>query len=261
MFNKLDGAPMDNAIHYHNTQILLSQLAQFLLLGSKSVGSYALSSDQSELFQQAINAKANYVAEVFNLDPGFPTLCRFNFPGLKQEDLPKLQHGDIGQRALERLGRTLQALGQWGFLTPDDPTEDRIRQMLDLPQRENTVDDRALLDLVQETFPIEPQYGIMHPDTRLPSPLATAAKTAAARAATPKATAPPAKPATGAGSDKQRAQSQADANMAEYRARYIDNMARVTELQARRPFPRPRGRPTERERRAVLATERFTEAL
>jgi hypothetical protein len=44
--------------------------------------------------------------------------------------------GFIGGRQLDQLGRTLLWLNQYGYLAPDDPTEERLRVMLDLPPRE-----------------------------------------------------------------------------------------------------------------------------
>lgn len=262
---ELNGPAMNHAIDYHNRQILLAQLAQFLELGAKTVGSYALSTDHSDLFQMAINAKANYFAEIMNLNPGIPQLIEFNFPSVEKSRMPRLQHGDIGQRSLDKLGRTLQALGQWGFLTPDNATEDRLRQMLDLPEREEAITERALLDLIMEVSPPGTEYGRQHLEQRLESPLEVTAKTAAARSALSKAKAaaleapaPSAASApSGPGTPEQRNSS---TTMAED-IRYAENRARLAELVVRRPWTRPKGRLTERERMAIRATEAITESL
>jgi hypothetical protein len=258
---ELNGPAMNEAIHYHNRQMLVCQLAQFLELGSKNVGSFALSSDQSDLFQMAINAKANYFAEVMNLHPGIPQLIGFNFPNVTAQNLPRLQHGDIGQRSLDRLGRTLMALGQWGFLTPDNATEDRLRQMLDLPEREEAITNRALYDLMQEIAPSDVQHGRLHTIDRVESPLEVAADTAKTkRMQALKAPAPSAASAPkGSGSPEQRNASTQD--MSEYHAKFAENRARLAELVVRRPWTRPQGRPTENQRMAMRATEAMVEAL
>lgn len=143
------GKEMQDAIVYHDRQILKSMLAQWLDLGAAgSSGSWALSNDHSELFLYAINAKANYFDEVLNLNPGIPQLIRFNFPDWQTSEMPRLTHGRIGQQSLEALGRTLMALGKFGFVTPDDATEDAFRQMLDLPEREETMTPEALRSLI-----------------------------------------------------------------------------------------------------------------
>jgi len=262
---ELQGPAMQQAIAHHNRQILLSQLAQFLDLGSgQASGAYALSSDHSELFLNAIAAKGNYIAQVINQEPGLPSLMRFNFPNVDREQLPRLQHGDIGQKALDRLGRALQALGQWGFLTPDDATEDRLRQMLDLPERQTSITDRALFDLIQETFPHDQQWGRQTSGARLQSPLETQAMKAQApsteavpgKGAGPAVDAGPA-PA-GKGTPSQRAQTQ---QAAERRYRYAELVAQTTELIARRRWERPEGRVTDRQRMRVAVTEEFADAM
>jgi hypothetical protein len=247
---------IDNAINYHNRQMLLAQLAEFLDLGNKGVGSYALSSDQSDLFQMCVNAKANYFAEVLNLNPGIPQLVKFNFG--ERDELPRLEHGDIGQRSLDKLGRTLMALGQWGFLTPDNRTEDQLRMMLDLPEREEAITDDALYDLIQQTFPTDIEYGRQHGGTRIQSPLETQALAAQAKASPAlSAPAPAAKEApSGPGTPEQR-----NASSTDFAATYAAHRVRLAELVARRPWTRPRGRPTSAQRLAVKATEEFAAAL
>lgn len=144
------GQEMQNAINYHDRQILKSMLAQWLDLGSAgSSGSWALSNDHSELFLYAINAEANYIDQVFNLDPAIPQLIRFNYGDADEANMPKLTHGDIGQRSMDALGRTLMALGKFGFLTPDNATEDALRRMLDLPERDDSITPEALRSLVE----------------------------------------------------------------------------------------------------------------
>lgn len=275
LHNSLQEKAMDTAIQYHNRQMLLSGLAQFLDLGSSgAAGAYSLSSDHSELFLYAVNAKANYLASVVNMEPCIPSLIVFNYAGATRDQMPRLEHGDIGQRALDKLGRTLQALGQWGFLTPDDETEDALRQMLDLPERDDNITDENLFDLAQEVFPIDSEFGRLHQGTRLPSPLESAAMTAKAaqeRSAGPpspagaqgtaKGTAPP---RGGSRGGRQTAASDDDANaadMAERRDRYLANVYRLSEVHSRRRWERVRGRPTDSQRLAAKATERFAEAL
>lgn len=159
LFNKVNGDAMQKAIDHHDTQIPASMLAQMLKLGTRNTGSFALSSDQSEMFLDSLNGKANYFDQVFNLDPGIPLLIRYNFANADDSKMPQLRHGDIGQRALEKMGRTLEALAKNGFITPDDATEDKLRQMLDLPERDNSITDRALADLVEQVFPREQDRG------------------------------------------------------------------------------------------------------
>lgn len=274
----INSSAMDSAILYHNRQMLSSTLAQFLDLGSATSGhgSFALSSDQSELFQNALVAKANYFAQQMNLEPAIPSLIGINFANVGKDMMPHLEHGDIGQRALDALGRTLTALAQFGFLTPDNQTEDRLRQMLDLPEREENVTADALRDLIPEVFPTSTEYGHTSYGPRLQSPLAVAAQQAQAGGQPGAAGAPggpgaaaaqraPMPPPGGAGPRSPIGHSPAGvrppglnaAEQAEYDAAY----GRLQEVLVRKAWMRPKGRPTEEARNAMNATYQFTEAL
>jgi hypothetical protein len=231
------GTEMQAAITYHSREILKSSLAHFLDLGSAgSSGSWALSSDQSELFLMAINAPANMVEEQFNLEPGIPALMRFNYADAKVGAMPKLTHGDIGQRSLQALGRTLMALGQWGFLTPDDTTEDWFRQVLDMPERGETVDAEALKDLLPAMFPAPDDLGRSHTAGRLAPVKAVGATPVAPQLKAVPGGAPAQPPATGAA-------------------------ALMSELRARAPWERPSGRLTPQERVRIQLSEHLVDTL
>lgn len=283
---QLQGTEMEAAIQFHNRQMLLASLAQFLNLGSTQTGSFALSSDQSELFLNAVVAKANYVAQILNLEPGIPSLIGINFPNVDRKSMPRLEHGDIGQRALDALGRTLTALAQFGFLTPDDATEDRLRQMLNLPEREQNISAEALADLIPETFPQQTEFGVTAHGARLPSPLAIAAQTAQQKQAGPQGAGggggggnggggfgrsggngagPGGAGGLPSGSTPAGANSQepaASAGMSEDEmVRFAEARATVGDILLRKSWGRVKGRPTEGQRQAARATEMFTEAL
>lgn len=146
--NKLEGAAMAEAIGFHDGQILEPMLSQFLNLGHTGTGAYSLSEDQSELFLMALNALDNRNESVINLAPGIPTLIDLNFADVDRSRYPKVKHARIGRRDLGTLGRLMQALGQWGFVTPDQPTEDRWREMLELPEQAETLSPEAYKDLL-----------------------------------------------------------------------------------------------------------------
>ncbi len=227
------GTEMQAAINYHSREMLKSTLAHFLDLGSAGAsGSWALSSDQSELFLMAINAPANNLEEQFNLEPGIPALIRFNFNDAVPGQMPRLRHGDIGQRSLGQLGRTLMALGQWGFLTPDDATEDWFRRVLGMPERDNTVTAEALATLSQSMFPIGSDIG--HSQT---GPRALPAQAPGATAAIPATKATP-----GVGVPSQVPVA-------------------LSELVSRMPMQRPQGRLTDTDRLRLRLSEQLVDTL
>jgi hypothetical protein len=235
------GTEMQAAIGFHGREILKSSLAHFLDLGSAgSSGSWALSSDQSELFLMAINAPANMVEEQFNLEPGIPALMRFNYPDAQVGAMPKLTHGDIGQRSLQALGRTLMALGQWGFLTPDDTTEDWFRQVLDMPERAETLDAEALKDLLPAMFPAPDDTGRSHTTPRGGLPVKQVGATPQVPRLPVGGTPPPGGPATPPASGA---------------------AALMSELRARARLERPNGRLTAQERVRIQLSEHLVDTL
>jgi hypothetical protein len=283
----LEGTAMQAAIEHHDTQILASSLAAFLKLGTKNVGSLALSQDQSELFLDALNGDANQFAETFNLDPGIPTLIRVNYKDADDMEMPKLAHGDIGERSLEKLGRTLMALGQWGFLTPDDATEDKLREMLDLPQREYDFEDRDLWDIITKAQPDFPNWRIgprnfparLRPGTLVPDP--TDPRSAAlmkqeqdtagplnarSKAPTPAKPATPVKGKTPVGGGKPTDGGPGDfsermMDFSETYDRYMTEQEKLLDIVQANRWKRPKGRPTEETRIRMRLTEKFAEAL
>lgn len=136
--NKFDAVAVASAIDHHDGQILKAGLAQFVNLGTRGVGttgSYALSSEQAQMFLDALNGEANYLASQFHLQAAIQ-LLEWNFPNIDRKKLPRLAHGDIGERAVQKMSVALNAFAQYGFLSPDPRTENVIREFLDLPERD-----------------------------------------------------------------------------------------------------------------------------
>ena len=82
-------------IQRYDTGMAMTVLADFIFLGHQQVGSFALSSDKTELFSMAIGAYLDIICETFN-SQGIPQLIDVNgshFDGIT--DYPKLAHGDI----------------------------------------------------------------------------------------------------------------------------------------------------------------------
>ncbi len=126
------------AIDHHKSEIMKSGLAQFVNLGTRSfgtTGSYALSQDQSEMFLDALNGEANYFSSEFFLQ-AIIQLMEYNFPNVDRRIMPRLSHGDIGQRAVNKMSAALNSFAQYGFLVPDPRTENVIREFMDLPERD-----------------------------------------------------------------------------------------------------------------------------
>lgn len=113
----------------------MTTLADFIILGHQKVGSFALSSDKTELFAVAIGAFLDVVCETFN-SQGIPPLIDINgshFEGITA--YPKMTHGDIEDVDIEKLAAFIKDMTGIGVLVPDDGLEDFIRQAGHLPER------------------------------------------------------------------------------------------------------------------------------
>ncbi len=124
----------NEVVNRYDQRIAMTVLADFLLLGSKSTGSYALSSDKTELFGVAIGAWLDAIAGVINTY-AVPRLFALN--GFKVEQLPVMVHGDIETPDLKDVGEYISKLVGAGMpLFPDDAVENKLREYADLPPKE-----------------------------------------------------------------------------------------------------------------------------
>ena len=124
-------------IDRYDTRIAMTVMADFVLLGHQQVGSFALSSDKTELFGVAIGGFLDIICEEFN-NNAIPKLIDINgdhFNGIT--DYPKMIHGDIENEDLDKLGMFLERVTTSGLLLPDENVEDHIREVAGLPERVN----------------------------------------------------------------------------------------------------------------------------
>ena len=121
-------------ISRYDRGIAQTVLADFILLGHESVGSFALSSDKTRLFAMAIGTYLDIIAETFNRK-AIPQLIELNRRQFLNAGIPKLIHGDIESANLKELGDYLKALSELGLITPDETLEDYLREQASLPAR------------------------------------------------------------------------------------------------------------------------------
>lgn len=129
-------------INRYDTRIAMTVLADFIFLGHDKTGSWALSSDKTELFAVAIGAFLDIICETFN-SHGIPALIDINgkyFAGITE--YPKMTHGDIENVDITKIAAFIKDMTGIGVLIPDDALEDYVRQAGNLPER--TEDNRDL---------------------------------------------------------------------------------------------------------------------
>ncbi|MBQ6206498.1 MAG: hypothetical protein IJK52_05405, partial [Oscillospiraceae bacterium] len=122
-------------INRYDSRMAMTALADFILLGHQKVGSFALSSDKTELFAMAIGAYLDIICEEFN-NKAIPALIDINgdhFKGIT--DYPRLTHGDIEDPNLTEVSAFIKDMTGIGVLMPDDELEDYIRRVGHLPTR------------------------------------------------------------------------------------------------------------------------------
>jgi hypothetical protein len=118
-------------IDRYNKMIATSMLADFVLLGQGSVGSFALGSQKLESWQMIVESLAKSIAEVFNKN-AIEKLLRLN--GIECQHPPKLVFGSVARTDLASLAPYLSALADSGILSMDDPDlEAWARQQADIP--------------------------------------------------------------------------------------------------------------------------------
>lgn len=116
-------------IDRYKTDITMSVMADFLMVGHEQTGSFALSSSKTALFATALGGWAKTIAATVNRK-AIPDLLSLNgFTGRC-----KLVHGDIESPDLGVLGSFLDSMVKAGAtLFPDEALENRLREYAGLP--------------------------------------------------------------------------------------------------------------------------------
>jgi hypothetical protein len=117
----------------YETRIAMTQLAQFLLLGSTGVGSFALADSHTNVYAAALGSVLDNIEATFHKQ-GTSVLCDLN--GIAPEDRPRVVHGDIEKMDIGKLSAALQQLVAAGVVTPDATLEAAVREEADLPQHD-----------------------------------------------------------------------------------------------------------------------------
>lgn len=119
----------NQTIERWDRRIAQSMLADFLLTGGQSVGSYSLASTKYDAFQTAIESYLDVIKHQMNTK-AIPLLFELN--GMDPSTCPTLEHTGISQDSLESLGNFLRSVAN--YLTPDSSVEDLIRERLGIDQ-------------------------------------------------------------------------------------------------------------------------------
>ena len=131
---------------YYKVGMLQSVLAQFVQLGMGNVGSFALASNQTDLFAVALGAYLDVITSTFS-QFGINRLMELN--KVPVEYWPTLVHGDIESPPLAEIGAYVQALAGAGQLPEDDAIKRKLLEIgrLPQPQKEEGKVEKSLISL------------------------------------------------------------------------------------------------------------------
>jgi hypothetical protein len=121
----------------YKTDIVMSVLMDFLMVGHEEQGSWALSSSKTKIAATALGGWCKAIAAVPNRK-AIPDLLALN--GMRGSC--KLTHGDIETPEPGPLADAIDKLVKAGALVPDQPMEERLRAYLGLPPVPEDRDDR-----------------------------------------------------------------------------------------------------------------------
>ena len=118
----------NSVIMRHESRMLMSALAQFLILGQDKVGAQALSSDFTDFFANSINATTDIIAETFTK---FAAWRLLELNGLPTEGI-RLEHSPAGDVDVIMLADALQKAANYVTWLPQD--EIWLRAVFGLPE-------------------------------------------------------------------------------------------------------------------------------
>lgn len=118
-------------IERYDYRIAQSLISDFLLIGSGSSGSFALSDNKISSFVKSLEAYLEVIAEQFNRI-AIPRVYEMN--GWDSDRVCQLTHKPIGSATISELGDFLDKAD--AFLTPDETLENALRKRADLPERD-----------------------------------------------------------------------------------------------------------------------------
>jgi hypothetical protein len=123
---------INSIIQRYDERMLMSVLADFILVGHQGVGSYAMHTDKTGLFRASMNSISQSIADVFNTH-AIPRLFKVN--GWLLDELPYITPSDIDPPDLSQLGQfmgQMQSAGVEWF--PDPEMEKFVRDIARLPK-------------------------------------------------------------------------------------------------------------------------------
>lgn len=120
----------------YDERILMTVLADFILVGHQGTGSYSMHTDKTGLFRASVNTISQAIADVLNMH-AVPGLFKMN--NLRLDTLPKFVPNNVDPPDLGQLATFLSAMGSAGMqVFPDPELEKFVRSAAQLPKLDET---------------------------------------------------------------------------------------------------------------------------
>jgi len=117
----------NSIITRYSKAIAMTVMADFIYLGQSKSGSYALSSDKTDMFAVGLGTMLNIISDVMNKD-ALPKLMKLN--GYDKRTWPKITPHDIEKEDASKLCDNIYKLVGVGALIPDDQLNEKVRDIL-----------------------------------------------------------------------------------------------------------------------------------
>ena len=129
-------------IVHHIGMMARAGLANFLTLGDKGTGSFAMSKDQSDFFTMSLESKMEWIRGVLQRRLVRP-LVVLNFGA--DAPMPELRYQLARQNIVDRIDVMTKAIAT-DLMIPDEPVRAIVREALDLPHETNDTPTRVKSD-------------------------------------------------------------------------------------------------------------------
>lgn len=130
----------DGIIKRYEERILMTVLADFIMVGHQGTGSYSLHTDKTGIFRTSLNSISDSIADTLNRH-AIPRLFLAN--GWKPANLPKIVPSDVDSPDISQLASFMQSMAGTGVTWFPDPTlENFIRDAARLPKLDEDEQDR-----------------------------------------------------------------------------------------------------------------------
>jgi hypothetical protein len=130
----------DGIIKRYEERILMTVLADFIMVGHQATGSYSLHTDKTGIFRTSLNSIAESIADTLNRH-AIPRLFLAN--GWKPANLPKIVPSDVDSPDITQLASFMQSMAGTGVTWFPDPTlENFVRDAARLPKLDEDEQER-----------------------------------------------------------------------------------------------------------------------